>query len=162
MIYTISRVHANVIKCGTFLWKNSSALCRLFYQFSWLLNFSRLYIKGSNDLFNRCPWSLLTKHKTYRAISRIWDELPRSILVFVEIRVCCVRIDILAIQFVREIRRRLCQIAERSKCYKHQLQDFMGSYDETIPGPRLNIKTVLSTYGDFHVKDKTAVRTSYL
>ena len=25
-------------------------------------------------------------------------------------------------------------------------------------GPRLNIKTVLSTYGDFHVKDKTAVR----
>ena len=33
-------------------------------------------------------------------------------------------------------------------------------YTET--GPRLNIKTVLSTYGDFHVKDKTAVRTSYL
>ena len=30
------------------------------------------------------------------------------------------------------------------------------------PGPRLNIKTVLSTYGDFHVKDKTTVRTSYL
>ena len=25
------------------------------------------------------------------------------------------------------------------------------------PGPRLNIKTVLFTYGDFHVKDKTAV-----
>ena len=24
------------------------------------------------------------------------------------------------------------------------------------PGPRLNIKTVLSTYGDFHVKDKTS------
>ena len=31
-----------------------------------------------------------------------------------------------------------------------------------VPGPCLNIKTVLSTYGDFHVKDKTAVRTSYL
>ena len=30
------------------------------------------------------------------------------------------------------------------------------------PGPHLNIKTVLSTYGDFHVKDKTAARTSYL
>ena len=30
------------------------------------------------------------------------------------------------------------------------------------PGPRLNIKTVLSMYGDFHVKDKTAVRASYL
>ena len=29
-------------------------------------------------------------------------------------------------------------------------------------GPRLNIKTVLSTHGDFHVEDKTAVRTSYL
>ena len=32
----------------------------------------------------------------------------------------------------------------------------------SVPGPRLNIKTVLSTSGDFHVKDKTAVRTSYL
>ena len=31
-----------------------------------------------------------------------------------------------------------------------------------LSGPCLNIKTVLSTYGDFHVKDKTAVRTSYL
>ena len=31
-----------------------------------------------------------------------------------------------------------------------------------LTGPRLNIKTVLSKYGDFHVKDKTAVRTSYL
>ena len=29
-------------------------------------------------------------------------------------------------------------------------------------GPRLNIKTVLSTYGDSYVKDKTADRTSYL
>ena len=33
---------------------------------------------------------------------------------------------------------------------------------EKWPGPRLNIKTVLSMYGDFHVKDKTAARTSYL
>ena len=30
------------------------------------------------------------------------------------------------------------------------------------PGPRLNIKTVFPRYGDSHVKDKTAVRTSYL
>ena len=29
-------------------------------------------------------------------------------------------------------------------------------------GPRLNIKTVLSRYGDSYVKDKKAVRTSYL
>ena len=36
------------------------------------------------------------------------------------------------------------------------------SADGLTAGPRLNIKTVLSTYGDFHVKDKTAVRTSYL
>ena len=34
--------------------------------------------------------------------------------------------------------------------------------ESCFSGPRLNIKTVLSTYGDFHVKDKTAVRTSYL
>ena len=32
---------------------------------------------------------------------------------------------------------------------------FIGGWGK--PGPRLNIKTVLSTYGDFHVKDKTAV-----
>ena len=31
-----------------------------------------------------------------------------------------------------------------------------------LPGPRLNIKTVLFTYDDFHVKDKTAVRPSFL
>ena len=37
-----------------------------------------------------------------------------------------------------------------------------GGIQKKTPGPRLNIKTVLSTYGDFHVKDKTAVRTSYL
>ena len=36
----------------------------------------------------------------------------------------------------------------------------LSSASET--GSRLNIKTVLSTYGDFHVKDKTAVRTTYL
>ena len=39
---------------------------------------------------------------------------------------------------------------------------FVNCTPNQIPGPRLNIKTVLSTYGDFHVKDKTAVRTSYL
>ena len=41
-------------------------------------------------------------------------------------------------------------------------EDFANEKCHCIPGPRLNIKTVLSTYGDFHVKDKTAVRTSYL
>ena len=30
------------------------------------------------------------------------------------------------------------------------------------PGPRLNIKDRLPRYGDSHVKDKTAGRTSYL
>ena len=39
---------------------------------------------------------------------------------------------------------------------------FLADSSFLKPGPRLNIKTVLSTYGDFHVKDKTAVRTSYL
>ena len=39
---------------------------------------------------------------------------------------------------------------------------YLGYWCKQYPGPRLNIKTVLSTYGDFHVKDKTAVRTSYL
>ena len=39
---------------------------------------------------------------------------------------------------------------------------YCNSPQATEPGPRLNIKTVLSTYGDFHIKDKTVVRTSYL
>ena len=38
----------------------------------------------------------------------------------------------------------------------------LGIHCATGSGPRLNIKTVLSKYGDFHVKDKTADRTSYL
>ena len=42
------------------------------------------------------------------------------------------------------------------------LHVFSGATSAQEPGPRLNIKTVLSTYGDFHIKDKTAVRTSYL
>ena len=37
-----------------------------------------------------------------------------------------------------------------------------SSNNKEVSRARLNIKTVLSTYGDFHVKDKTAVRTSYL
>ena len=57
-----------------------------------------------------------------------------------------------------------------NKYNKRQLWQVMPSFD-FVPkaelesrdaGPRLNIKTVLSTYGDFHVKDKTAVRMSYL
>ena len=49
-------------------------------------------------------------------------------------------------------------------CCGWVLNDFIHTIRVTLlePGPRLNIKTVLSTYGDFHVKDKTAVRTSYL
>ena len=50
-----------------------------------------------------------------------------------------------------------------------QSEDQLGTINDNChavtvmcSGPRLNIKTVLSTYGDFHVKDKTAVRTSYL
>ena len=43
---------------------------------------------------------------------------------------------------------------------QQSLNSGLSKYYKTQP--RLNIKTVLSTYGDFHVKDKTAVRTSYL
>ena len=60
-------------------------------------------------------------------------------------------------------------VLEPSVPYSHShtrygLSCIRGVTYETVnePGPRLNIKTVLSTYGDFHVKDKTAVRTSYL
>ena len=46
--------------------------------------------------------------------------------------------------------------------YDDMLQRSGHTDKSYVSGPRLNIKTVLSTYGDFHVKDKTAVRTSYL
>ena len=45
---------------------------------------------------------------------------------------------------------------------RHITESWVRLNIEQITGPRLNIKTVLSTYGDFHVRDKTAVRTSYL
>ena len=48
------------------------------------------------------------------------------------------------------------------RIYASVIEAIIGSDNGLSPGPRLNIKTVLSTYGDFHVKDKTAVRTSYL
>ena len=46
--------------------------------------------------------------------------------------------------------------------FNHNSSHNMPSTLQELSEPRLNIKTVLSTYGDFHVKDKTAVRTSYL
>ena len=53
----------------------------------------------------------------------------------------------------------------QQKFFKNALHVHQSTPDLAVllkPGPRLNIKTVLSTYGDFHVKDKTAVRTFYL
>ena len=49
-----------------------------------------------------------------------------------------------------------------STTYEAILKTILNKARSWRAGPRLNIKTVLSTYGDFHVKDKTAVRTSYL
>ena len=57
-----------------------------------------------------------------------------------------------------------------SVCWEYLPLIYMGNVMEvhhqyqliTKPGPRLNIKTVFPGYGDSHVKDKTAVRTSYL
>ena len=59
--------------------------------------------------------------------------------------------------FVKEILMSLKEIVWISR---HNSQPASLGSEDT--GPRLNIKTVLSTYGDFHVKDKTAARTSYL
>ena len=65
--------------------------------------------------------------------------------------------------------RREIKSVTRGNCelYKYQfyIQEIGWTNPNKVrdePGPCLNIKTVLSTYGDFHVKDKTAVRTSYL
>ena len=45
---------------------------------------------------------------------------------------------------------------------KHLLRTVLLTGFQKSPGPRLNIKTVLSRYGYSYVEDKTAVRTSYL
>ena len=56
------------------------------------------------------------------------------------------------------------EVQNNTRAYLFYLVNIMAAktFATRLPGPRLNIKTVLSTYGDFHVKDKTAVRTSYL
>ena len=54
------------------------------------------------------------------------------------------------------------EVKELMRYYIYEICGLVTPYGDKDPGPRLNIKTVLSTYGDFHVKDKTAVRTSYL
>ena len=54
------------------------------------------------------------------------------------------------------------RVLGRHRSLQLQVMAYPLFCSESDPGPRLNIKTVLSTYGDFHVKDKTAIRTSYL
>ena len=63
-----------------------------------------------------------------------------------------------AINSLNEFEKYSCKLTFTSLRVNKLTQNILAS----PPGPRLNIKTVLSTYGDFHVKDKTAVRTSYL
>ena len=84
--------------------------------------------------------------------------------------------------YVMRLRRKIAQYFEMRErivvfivyCYKecfmqHRHQEISLPPTKTRrgipfchPGPRLNITTVLSMYGDSHVEDKTAVRTSYL
>ena len=61
-------------------------------------------------------------------------------------------------------RREKKQLQTKQNSMGENKQQMLSSTVNTLwpTGPRLNIKTILSTYGDFHVKDKTAVRTSYL
>ena len=53
-----------------------------------------------------------------------------------------------------------CISQRQMSCYPVPFNGYKGRSGDS--GPRLNIKTVLSRYGDSYVKDKTAVRTSYL
>ena len=66
---------------------------------------------------------------------------------------------VLAVILVHRVNVIIC-IANKDK--NTSMKTHVDTPKYQITGPRLNIKTVLSTYGDFHVKDKTAVRTSYL
>ena len=75
------------------------------------------------------------------AISRIWQEAHARVVLL------CGTMDLQAKALVSEMTAH---------------NGLYGCISCEEPGLRLNIKTVLSTYGDFHVKDKTAVRTSYL
>ena len=53
-------------------------------------------------------------------------------------------------------------LVDLGACKHFEMPPGVTTLTKLWPGPRLNIKTVLSTYGDFYIKDKTAVRTSYL
>ena len=55
----------------------------------------------------------------------------------------------------------LCK-KEKDMDSQYQVWKYVIAKPEGSPGPRLNINTVLSRYGDSYVKDKMAVRTSYL
>ena len=62
----------------------------------------------------------------------------------------------------RNVASKMAAILSRPQCVNSIWPGYAYCWTAATPGPRFNIKTVLSTYGDFHVKDKTAVRPSYL
>ena len=117
----------------------------------------RLYLRTNTYLIKDDQWF---KERLHRA-------MPRTPLAALQGEICC-RCDSGGIPLGAEAQE--TNTGETSHQCSYRSPDDSSIHGREPdsptsiqnPGPRLNIKTVLSTYGDFHVKDKTAVRTSYL
>ena len=103
--------------------------------------------RQANRMGRACqqPWSYVRWRQT-RMVKLA--KTHHSAILYQLLRLVEVIMNVLLIKVGSKAILNWCIYGTKSCCY--------------VTGPRLNIKTVLSTYGDFHVKDKTAVRTSYL
>ena len=86
-----------------------------------------------------------------------WQKHPRR-CTFVELELLAFRKPKCVIQN----KKHTILLWQNQIFWSLEVNSGLGKFYCLETGPGLNIKTVLSTYGDFHVKDKTAVRTSYL
>ena len=83
-----------------------------------------------------------------------WKCLKSYTASDIELAFNTLQYEVIEKKFMIFIIPQLSDVLSLPPPHGHNAQDWAG--------PRLNIKTVLSMYGDIHVKDKTAVRTSYL
>ena len=119
-----------------------------FFYFYFFYCYEKIMLIDNKD--NNCTTNL-NKYKKFCSIPMDLHKTGISSASALEILKCCTKSSIFN-QHTEEKQPHISWLMT-SSCSCWLLWE---------PGPRLNIKTVLSTYGDFHVKDKTAVRTSYL
>ena len=115
------------------------------------------YMGKTVFMLRRAPGTIVNISLAYCIIARIQGTKTQSKL--------CIYFMVIYAEYgsTKYLKYMSLSIKDTSQSSIDWLRRFPGNVCVfSYPGPRLNIKTVLSTYGDFHVKDKTAVRTSYL